>query len=180
MQTGSGSEALRGGPLVVLQFHKDGVLTLDQWDFVRALSEKVVKLGQARAGGDGVALGVQREVEWLPQRYTSRAVRWLRLLLVVLAVCATVPPTRKLIHWVTAPPVTSLSEALSGGLAHLACMLANWLWVGFLTVKKLASGTQRLLAHGKPILSGECDAATSGHLSAVDDLHVDPDDKKVK
>ena len=97
---------------------------------------------------EGVKLGLQKEVDWLPQNYTERSRRCLRLVLVLLAAAATLPPTRKVLRWCTSPPVATLADALQLGVTSFLCELANWLYVGFGLLRSLIRGGQNLLASG--------------------------------
>mmetsp|Transcript_72007 Transcript_72007/g.119890 ORF Transcript_72007/g.119890 Transcript_72007/m.119890 type:complete len:415 (-) Transcript_72007:135-1379(-) len=137
-----------GGPLVVLTFHERGVLTVEQFAFLAELTKKVESLGQSNADCNkkGVKLGLQSEVEWLPQRYTESSRRWLRLLLILLAAAAILPPTRKVIRWCTSPPVAAFADAMQLGLLAFLCELANWFYVGFGLLRSLIRGGRSLVA----------------------------------
>jgi len=135
-----------GGPLVVLTFHEKGVLTVEQFAFLAELTRKVEKLGQNSA--EGVKLGLQKEVDWLPQRYTQGARHWLRLVLTALALAATLPPTRKVLRWCTSPPLAAFADALHEGALAFLCELANWLFVGLGLLRTLMHGLQNFLSSG--------------------------------
>ena len=89
----------------------------------------MVTLGQNNK--KGVKLGLQSQVEWLPQRYTESSRRRLQLVLIFLAGAAAWNPACKVMRWCTSPPVTTLADALHLGVMNFLCELANWLYVGF-------------------------------------------------
>ena len=73
---------IAGAVVVVAPQEVPCALTVQQWNFVQALSERIVKLklpqhtGEGEPGKNGeVRLGLPSEVEWLPQRYTAAARR---------------------------------------------------------------------------------------------------------
>ena len=157
-----GERNVRGGPLVVLDFHEKGVLTAGQWNFVAALSKRLEKLGQKTAddGKDkGVHLGLPGEVEWLPPRYTSHGRWWLRVLLVLFALFAFVPAFLKLLKWST-QPLDAFAEAMQGGVLAVPFQLAHWLFSGAMILNKLAGGVNKLVVSGKAVVIEESGCAT--------------------
>ena len=149
---------VRGGPLVVLTFHERGVLTVGQWKFIEALSARLEKYGQ-RTEGDtdksGVRLGLQGEVEWLPQRYTPRG-RWVqRMLLLAFALVAAVSPATKMYKWVMSSPLDAFADALQAGALALCFDVAHWVYSGVVILRKLLGGVNQLMARGKAVITEE-------------------------